>query len=192
VRVPGRIPVGCGMDPVDALARDLAACGFRCTGCGRCCRGPAGDANLVLVGPAEIRRIMDATGLTWEEIAVPYPEFLDHPAGCRYTLAWCLRRDNDRCAFLGDNRCTIYDHRPWICRTYPFMLEDGALIAFECEGIGDPMDDDEAHKTAELLLARKHAEDRELHRTERQYAAARFPPAGCVVIDSEGMKVLHD
>jgi Fe-S-cluster containining protein len=179
------------MDRTGLLTEKVRASGFSCVGCSGCCRQSSEDSNLVLVSPAEIRRIMEATGLSWDHIARPYPDYIEHPSGCRYTLAWCLRREGDRCAFLAGTRCTIYDHRPWICRTYPFMLDGGELLAFECGGIGTGMDDEEARRYAEMLIERKIAEDRELEQTKRQFSLARFPPSGCVVVDGEGLKVVH-
>jgi Fe-S-cluster containining protein len=48
-----------------------------------------------------------------------------------------------KCLFLKDNRCTNYEHRPLICRFYPFELKpsqdkEGYVfgVTFECPTIG--------------------------------------------------------
>ena len=151
------------------------------------------DSNLVLVEPREVRVIMEATGLPWEEIAEPYPEFMEAENGCQYTFAWCMRREGDHCRFADGNRCTIYPHRPLICRTYPFMLgEEGELIVSECPGIGTEIPPEEARAIAQDLIMRKTEEDMEFEEISGIYAEAHLPPGGVVVIDSEGVKSVHE
>lgn len=174
-----------------ALAAEIRAIGFRCRGCGDCCRTIEEGSNLVMVGPAEIRRICDATGQAWEDVAEPYPEFIEGEGGVRYTFGWCLRRDRDRCGFLEESRCTVYDHRPWICRTYPFMLGEEGLMVFECPGLGGGIDHEEATALARTLIARRRAEDEEVTRVKAHYANMRPSAGRTLVIDSEGEKPVH-
>ncbi|CVK32595.1 YkgJ family cysteine cluster protein [Methanoculleus bourgensis] len=133
---------------VDDVRDQVGSIGFGCRGCGACCRRVAEDSNLVIVSPAEVRAIMAATGMAWDEIAEPYPDFIDAGNGGEYTLAWCIRRTADACIFLRDGRCSIYAHRPWICRTYPFMLVDDDLLVSECPGLGTPLSPGAAHDVA--------------------------------------------
>ncbi|WP_243670226.1 hypothetical protein [Methanoculleus chikugoensis] len=87
---------------VDDVAAQLGSIGFRCRGCGGCCRRVAEDSNLVLVSPAEVRAIMAATGMAWDEVAEPYPDFIGADGGGgEYTLAWCLRRTVDAASSSG-------------------------------------------------------------------------------------------
>ena len=123
------------MEPETALAARIKAIGFQCQGCSDCCRRVADESNLVMVGPPEIRQLCSATGRAWREIAEPYPEFIEDGQGMRYTFGWCLKRTADRCMFLEDDRCAVYDHRPWICRTYPFMLGEEGLVAVSARPI---------------------------------------------------------
>jgi len=53
---------------VEALASQIREIGFECLGCGECC---SGEDNSVVVFPVEVRRILEATGLHWLEVAVP-------------------------------------------------------------------------------------------------------------------------
>jgi hypothetical protein len=101
---------------------------FRCTGCGNCCRD-----TRVMISDADIRRIVDGTGKSFDEFARFLEEdeiILDKrsPWWVRFrkrrkviALRW---RNRSSCVFLDDatNRCTIYEHRPMACREHPFNV----------------------------------------------------------------------
>lgn len=176
---------------IDDVADRVGSVGFGCLGCGACCRRVTEDSNLVIVSPAEVRAIMAATGMAWDEVAEPYPDFIESGNGGEYTLAWCIRRTPDACIFLRDGRCSIYAHRPWICRTYPFMLEGDELLVSECPGLGTPLSVVAAHDAAVDLCRRQAAEAAEEVGVRAVYRGARVPPGERAVIDSEGVKVLH-
>ncbi|KQC03351.1 MAG: hypothetical protein APR53_01230 [Methanoculleus sp. SDB] len=173
------------------LADDIVRIGFRCIGCGTCCRREEPDSNLVMAGAPEIRRILQATGSSWDDVALPYPEYIDGPERSRITFGWCLRQTGDTCAFLRNGRCRIYGVRPWICRTFPFMLGDDGLLVSECPGIGGVIGAEAAFALACDLIARKHAEDEEHQQVALRYGRAEVPPGMSVVIDSEGVKPIH-
>ncbi|WP_214084292.1 YkgJ family cysteine cluster protein [Methanoculleus sp.] len=177
---------------VDDVASRVGSFGFRCRECGACCRRVAEDSNLVIVSPAEVRAIMAATGMAWDEVVEPYPDFISAGNGGEYTLAWCIRRTADACIFLRDGRCTVYAHRPWICRTYPFMLVDDDLLVSECPGLGTLLSPRGAHDAAADLYRRQAAEAAEEAGIRAVYRRATVPPGKRAVIDSEGVKVLHD
>ncbi|MDV2481710.1 YkgJ family cysteine cluster protein [Methanoculleus sp. Wushi-C6] len=176
---------------VDDVAGRVGTIGFRCRGCGACCRRVAEDSNLVLVSPAEVRAIMAATTMAWDEVAEPYPEFIDAGNGGEYTLAWCVRRTADACIFLCEGRCSIYAHRPWICRTYPFMLVDDDLMVSECPGIGAPISPRDAQALGADLCSRQAAEGAEEAGLRGVFERTTVPPGRRAVIDSEGVKVVH-
>lgn len=176
---------------VDEVANRVGSFGFHCRECGACCRRVAEDSNLVLVSPAEVRAIMAATGMTWDEVAEPYPDFIDAGNGGEYTFAWCIRRTADACIFLRDGRCSVYAHRPWICRTYPFMLVDDDLLVSECPGLGTLLSPGDAHDVAADLCRRQAAEAAEEAGLRAVYREATVPPGKRAVIDSEGVKVLN-
>lgn len=144
----------------------------------------------MLVSPAEIRAVMAATGMAWAEVAEPYPDFIDAGNGTEYTLAWCLKRTADACIFLRDGRCSIYAHRPWICRTYPFMLVDDDLAVSECPGVGAPLSPRDARDVAADLCRRQAAETMEEAGIRAVFREAAVPAGKRAVIDSEGVKVL--
>jgi Fe-S-cluster containining protein len=100
---------------------------FRCGGCGTCCH------LWIPVTDEDVKRLMEATGLPVEKIVeFVKPSLFGASPG---TVAWikfgprrqdrramCLQEVGDRCLFLEDNRCVIYEHRPVVCREHPFVL----------------------------------------------------------------------
>ena len=126
--------------------------------------------------------------MEWNDIAEPYPEFFTEN-GCKYTFAWCLKRNDNRCIFLGEqNRCKIYKNRPWICRTYPFMLNEDDLIVSECKNCGCEISEEDALLNADELIERKKSEDMEFDKIHRIYKDAVLSGKKYCVIDSEGVK----
>jgi len=180
------------MNTTTHLGEEIQKTGFVCRCCGRCCAGGPEDGNEVMVTPDEIRTIMGATRLSWNEIAEPYPEFIRDPSGACYSLAWCLRRTPGGCIFLGEERrCSIYAYRPYICRTYPFMLQDGHLCISECPGVGESGTGEEAQCIAEDLLTRFAMEETEYEKTSEVFSEAHLTAGDRCVIDSEGVTFLN-
>lgn len=100
--------------------------GFRCTGCGNCCRD-----TVVLLTDADVQRIMQATGRGAREFVRFFgPNAVEmgqrHPLwvtfdGGRAVMG--LKWQDGHCMFLAeDNLCTIYEHRPVTCREHPFNV----------------------------------------------------------------------
>ena len=98
-----------------------------------------------------------------------------------------LRRGEDgNCIFLKNNRCRVYQNRPHICRTYPFMLDGAELIISECPGCSNGKVTENAGQIAKDLLRRRDAEDRELEKTEKQYQKHSISTGSTIVFDSNG------
>jgi uncharacterized protein len=175
------------MTGLDALAQEIGAIGFACTNCGDCCRGLGEDDSLVMVGRAEARRVAAAADLALDEAVVPFPGEVEvRGRACR--LGWALaRKDGGACRFHDGERCTVYDARPWICRTYPFMLDGEELVVSECPGTGAPIADADARALAADLLARRAAEEAEVDGLRSVIASAELPPDGTLVVDAEGV-----
>lgn len=175
------------MTEIDTLTREIAETGFACTACGDCCRGVGEDGSLVMVARDEGRRVAAAANLSFDEAVVPFPGEVEvRGRTCR--LGWALARDGDgACRFHTGGRCSVYEARPWICRTYPFMLDGDELVVSECPGVGTPISDDEARALAADLLARRTAEEDEAAGVRRVIASADLPPDGTVVVDAEGV-----
>ncbi|HNX39138.1 MAG TPA: YkgJ family cysteine cluster protein [Methanothrix sp.] len=169
------------------LASRIQEIGFCCLGCGECCRG---EDNSVVVFPREVRRIMEATGLAWLEVAGPPDEGEWDGEGCYHTLEWRLSKDGLSCRFLEGGRCRIYQDRPLLCRTYPFYLDDGILRVSECRGLGGRIDREEAERLAAELLRRYTTEIEEaisLLKMYRDFARGPAAEGGATIVhDSEG------
>jgi Fe-S-cluster containining protein len=186
--VQARFPIPPGEGGLAALLETL---GFSCTRCGECCRGESTDDHLVLVTPPEVRGIIGVSGGSWEETAEPFPCFTRHGEAGSHTFEWCLKREGFRCGFLGEEGdCRVYSARPWICRTYPFVLDEGCLVVYPCPGLGKGMTPAEAGTLAADLRARDRFEREEEDRVREVLAENPLPPER-VVIDGEGVKVLY-
>jgi Fe-S-cluster containining protein len=108
-----------------------AGLSFECLQCGDCCIGAPGT---IYVSGAEIDAIADHLRLSQDAFRnrFLYP-FKD---------SYSIREDRaGRCLFY-DGGCTIYDHRPHQCRTFPFWFGNlrsekrWQTIAGQCPGIG--------------------------------------------------------
>lgn len=72
---------------------------FKCSMCGNCCR-----FLTTPVTDADIARIREGG----------YDDFVRDDMKA-------LKRVNGRCMFLKDDRCSIHEIRPQVCRDYPFF-----------------------------------------------------------------------
>lgn len=114
---------------------------FECTGCGACCTGPPG---YVTYTPDEGRDIAKHLGLAEDRFLERYTH--DTPAG--RSLKEHLTEHGYDCVFLdresvpGKAVCSIYEHRPLQCRTFPWWPEHlrsqsaWRQLGRECEGVG--------------------------------------------------------
>lgn len=167
---------------IQGLANQIQAERFACKGCAQCCRPEHGD-NTVSVLPFEIQRICEHMHLPWNEIAVPAPSEDRDAKGNIHTFEWVLRKRGE-CIFLRGNVCQIYEHRPYLCKTYPFYLQEGRLMVCECEGIGEDMRLQESLELAALLKERYLTEIQETIALIERFRG--FNP------DGEGALCVHD
>jgi Fe-S-cluster containining protein len=152
---------------------------------------PRGGAGIVQ-GGGGTKGLGAPLDWSWDEVAAPYPDFVSRGDGSSVTFGWCIRHENGRCRFLGEEGCTVYSSRPWICRTYPFSLVDGELAVSDCAGLGDPISPEDALLLAEALLARARAEAEDEKRVRAVYATARVPAGRRCVVDSAGLTLVRD
>lgn len=174
----------------EELVRRIRETGFSCTRCGSCCRGTPDDMNLVMVSPEEIDGIREKTGHDPVFFTEPYPESVSTGSGGSITFERCLRRNPDACLFLSGGSCTVYESRPWICRTFPFMLAEGKLLVSACEGLGQEIDEDHASHLARELVARNDKEREEEEKVRQILAAGNIPDGKAVLIDGRGLTVI--
>lgn len=172
------------------LAQTIREIGFSCIRCGDCCRGTEEDANLVMIFPNEIEDMAEATGQTTGDFIDPYPEKVSTCGGGSITFEWCLKRTAEGCIFLDTMHCTVYASRPWICRTYPFMLSGEKLSLSPCRGIGRKISQRKADEIAGLLIARSAAEQEEEERVRTILSSHTIPAGKNVLVDGTGIRVL--
>jgi Fe-S-cluster containining protein len=79
-----------------------------CTQCANCCKTVS-----PLLNPADVRRLAKRLDLSGDEFRSRF--LADDPEG---EGAGFRTRP---CPFLQDNLCTVYDHRPGGCRSYPHL-----------------------------------------------------------------------
>jgi len=96
---------------------------FKCRACGKCCIGP-GSAFLY---PEDIRTISKELSLTIEEFIKKYTDYVLFEVidgdSFLYMPYLVLKKDEDRCFFLKENRCSIHAFKPHHCKTTPFVSE---------------------------------------------------------------------
>ena len=107
---------------------------FRCVKCGICCGDTKEKTRCILLLTSETEQISKTTLQPTSQFAVKI-EGRD-PYG--YEMK---KREDGKCVFLENDRCTIYQVRPLICRFYPFELNScSGKYSFrfteECPGIG--------------------------------------------------------
>ena len=85
---------------------------FKCQGCGKCCYGFPG---FVWLSVADIKNISTHLNLTAKN-------FLDKYARTIYGFYSLKESDapSYECVFFNNKKCTIYEVRPFQCRSYPF------------------------------------------------------------------------
>jgi Fe-S-cluster containining protein len=176
------------MSELDEIAGRIRGIGFRCHRCGACCQG---EGMRVLVYPAEVRAISWFSGLYWDEVAEPYPEEINLSPGIRCTFEWALRIIEGRCIFLEGNRCRVYPFRPWICRTYPFVLDGSVLQRCTCPGLAEKIAEDEARTLAHDLMCRRETEREEEDRVQALIRHLDGVRGRRILIDGEGVNVLE-
>lgn len=174
----------------ERIAERIHELGFSCAQCGDCCRRLPDDNNLVMVSPPEIRRISETCSLARDEIAEPYPESIGLADGTALTFGWAIRRIQGECRFFNNGTCLVYGSRPWICRTYPFMIDGEELIVFPCRGIGGAIGKEAALSLAHDLLFRKDAEEEEEEKIRKVLISPLPKGKGRLIVDSDGVTVL--
>ncbi|MEO0562104.1 MAG: YkgJ family cysteine cluster protein [Chloroflexota bacterium] len=114
-------------DAVDRIVAEVAEpvrAGIDCTACGNCCK-----RLQVHVTPSDVEVLAAGIHLPIAEVHERY--LTDE--GCAEIEEW--RKFNQQpCAFLDGERCSVYAHRPETCRAYPELTDFRWLIDTYIEG----------------------------------------------------------
>ena len=92
---------------------------FQCNKNVPCFTNCCGDVNIVLT-PYDVLRLKQRLGISSEEFidkyaVLPFTQRQQHPI----VLMQMNKENNDRCFFVTEEGCGIYEDRPWPCRMYP-------------------------------------------------------------------------
>ena len=109
---------------------------FECTRCNDCCRH---DPGYVFLSPEDVQRLLDGLGMDIADFTANYLRDVTIGPFRRVSL---IEKENFDCIFWENSGCTVYEHRPLQCRTFPFWPsclsdEDSwKRTADGCPGIG--------------------------------------------------------
>jgi len=109
--------------------------GFACNNCGICCGDTLKKTRRVLLLNSDAERIASHTKKAISEFAVKLEK------NSPYVYEIKKKPKNGKCLFHQNNHCSIYPHRPLICKFYPFKLsadENGKYmfkVTIECPGV---------------------------------------------------------
>lgn len=106
---------------------------FECQGDGGCCI-TRGRYGYVYLSFNDRRRLAGHLNMSLTEFTAIYTKKIDG--------LYELKYNNKDCPFLKNNKCDVYDSRPWQCRTWPFWPENmnsvvwGQEVVPTCPGVG--------------------------------------------------------
>ena len=106
---------------------------FECQGSGKCCI-TRGKYEYVYVSFKDRKRLAAYLGISANAFTAKYARKTDG--------LYHIKNLGKNCLFYRENRCMVYDARPWQCRTWPFWPENMNRIVWEeevasyCPGVG--------------------------------------------------------
>ncbi len=109
---------------------------FECQQCSYCCRNEPG---YVFLSEEDLEALLEKTGLGRAEFIREYCKVADLGIEKRISIK---EKTNNDCIFWGEAGCTVYEARPFQCRSYPFwpmIVESRQYWEDEkkyCPGIG--------------------------------------------------------
>lgn len=112
---------------------------FTCNDCGICCGDTKTKTRHILLTQKDADRITKHTNQTINA-------FADKTDGkAPYIYEMHKNPQTGKCIFHKNNQCTIYAHRPLICRFYPFQLttqnnKHTFEVTSECPGVTQHLD----------------------------------------------------
>ncbi len=109
---------------------------FECRRCSNCCRLTPGFVFLTV---SDLKNLMKATGLSRADFSSAYCRLVNINGFKRVSL---IEKNNYDCIFWANGGCTVYEHRPFQCRSFPFWRSKlSSAAAWEeckesCPGVG--------------------------------------------------------
>lgn len=109
---------------------------FECTRCSNCCRHEPG---YVFLSRRDIERICRGLGIDEPDMVLKYCRTVHVGEFKKLSLK---EKKNYDCIFWENDGCSIYEHRPLQCRSYPFWMKNVESenswreTSKQCPGIG--------------------------------------------------------
>lgn len=106
---------------------------FQCQGEGCCCM-TRGKYGYVYLSFSDRKRLAAHFNISTAAFTAAYTKKIDGLYELKYT--------GKDCPFLEENKCLVYQARPWQCRTWPFWPENMAQAIWDkevapyCPGVG--------------------------------------------------------
>lgn len=86
-----------------------------CTKCANCCK-----TMTVVLDDDDLSLIAKGLGISLEEVRANYTSRDEESNECII--------DKKPCPFLKDNKCSIYQYRPKVCRSFPHLHKEGIMF----------------------------------------------------------------
>jgi len=108
---------------------------FVCTRCSACCRF---DAGYVWLSWSDLDRLRTGLNMSESDVISRYCKVVDISGIRQISLA---EQENMDCVFWIDGACSVYQHRPLQCRSFPFWApylgsrEDWDDLETMCPGV---------------------------------------------------------
>ena len=96
---------------------------WRCQRCGECCKDQVKRKRRILLTDYDIARIKK------DMVEEKFCKKIKPNGPYKYMM---IQKDGS-CIFLSNNRCTIYEKRPLICRFYPFTMIENESYVFQAD-----------------------------------------------------------
>ena len=115
----------------------------------RCCQ----DVTIVLT-PYDVLRLKNALGIPSGEMIDRYTLVLTKEKRLIPMVVLKMDEETQRCPFVSDAGCRVYDDRPWACRMFPLDMNDDGTFRLitdtsRCKGLME----DEKWRISDWLIA---------------------------------------
>lgn len=101
---------------------------FHCMRCGQCCRNLENTVMVESLDAYRIARYLREHGQPDMDMALFYERYTSPTLLVDWYPIMTMNTTglDHSCAFLDNNRCSIYPARPRVCRQYPFLVGPGS------------------------------------------------------------------